>query len=248
MKKFSKTISQKIGKEPKQYKEYTEEDILKNTISNMIDNDLNIEFYGPTNRYFEQGDTKIIGKDLFIENIINLFKKTSSKKEVKLLESLKSDIKDWKLIDKKIISINENLVSDEVQSGIKVISDIIEMGNKTDKEETKIRIKKVASKITNPIDASNKLQAAIQLYKLKKYDINIIEDIILIFDKKFTDLTKWIHPEQKEDEIFFINVFNGENFNSPDFAKSSRLGDVAYTTGGKEVVPNARPMFITLKD
>jgi len=246
MKKFSKTINQKIGKEPNQYKEYKEEDILKSVISNMIDNDLNIEFYGPTNRYFEQGDTKIIGKDIFIENIINLFKKTSSKKEVKLLESLKSDIKDWKLIDKKIISINENLVSDEVQNDIKIISDIIDRSDVIG--DVKIRINKIASKINNPIDASNKLQASIQLYKLKKYDINIIEDIILIFDKKFTDLTKWVHPEQKEDEIFFINVFNGENFNSPDFAKSSRLGDVAYTTGGKEVVPNARPMFITLKD
>lgn len=246
MKKFSKTINQKIGKEPNQYKEYKEEDILKSVISNMIDNDLNIEFYGPTNRYFEQGDTKIIGKDIFIENIINLFKKTSSKKEVKLLESLKSDIKDWKLIDKKIILINESLVSDEVQNDIKIISEIIDRSDVIG--DVKIRINKIASKINNPIDASNKLQAAIQLYKLKKYDINIIEDIILIFDKKFTDLTKWVHPEQKEDEIFFINVFNGENFNSPDFAKSSRLGDVAYTTGGKEVVPNARPMFITLKD
>jgi hypothetical protein len=246
MKKFSKTINQKIGKEPNQYKEYKEEDILKSVISNMIDNDLNIEFYGPTNRYFEQGDTKIIGKDIFIENIINLFKKTSSKKEVKLLESLKSDIKDWKLIDKKIISINENLVSDDVQNDIKIISDIIDRSDVIG--DVKIRINKIASKINNPIDASNKLQASIQLYKLKKYDINIIEDIILIFDKKFTDLTKWVHPEQKEDEIFFINVFNGKNFNSPDFAKSSRLGDVAYTTGGKEVVPNARPMFITLKD
>ena len=246
MKKFSKTINQKIGKEPNQYKEYKEEDILKSVISNMIDNDLNIEFYGPTNRYFEQGDTKIIGKDIFIENIINLFKKTSSKKEVKLLESLKSDIKDWKLIDKKIISINENLVSDEVQNDIKIISNIIERSDVIG--DVKIRINRISSKITNPIDASNKLQAAIQLYKLKKYDINIIEDIILIFDKKFTDLTKWTHPEQKDDEIFFINVFNDEKFNTPDFAKSSRLGDVAYTTGGKEVVPNARPMFITLKN
>ena len=246
MKKFSKTINQKIGKEPNQYKEYSEEEILKNVISNMIDNDLNIEFYGPTNRYFEQGDTKIIGKDLFIENIINLFKKTSSKKEVKLLESLKSDIKDWKLIDKKIISINENLISDEVQNDIKIISNIIDRSDVIG--DVKIRINKIADKINNPIDASNKLQAAIQLYKLKKYDINIIEDIVLIFDKKFTDLTKWVHPEQKDDEIFLINVFNGESFNVPDFAKSSRLGDVAYTTGGKEAVPNARPMFITLRD
>ena len=46
----------------------------------------------------------MLTKDLFIENIINLFKKSSSKKEIKLLESLKSDIKDWKLIDKKIFS------------------------------------------------------------------------------------------------------------------------------------------------
>ena len=45
MKKFSKTINQKIGKEPNQYKEYSEEEILKNVISNMIDNDLNIEFF-----------------------------------------------------------------------------------------------------------------------------------------------------------------------------------------------------------
>ena len=56
---------------------------------------------------------------------------------------------------------------------------------------------------------------------------------------------QWKHPELKENEEFLLNVTDKENWEfklSKDF-KSLRRGKVAYTTGGKEVVPNLKPLF-----
>ena len=59
----------------------------------------------------------------------------------------------------------------------------------------------------------------------------------------------WKHPELKENEIFLINVRDKEDWESKlskDY-KSVRRGKVAYATGGKEIVPNMKPLFAVLK-
>jgi len=57
----------------------------------------------------------------------------------------------------------------------------------------------------------------------------------------------WTHPELKEGEILLINVKDNEQWGTPLFCSSTRRGEVAYTTGGKEVVPSMKPLFATLK-
>lgn len=61
--------------------------------------------------------------------------------------------------------------------------------------------------------------------------------------------TKFKHPELQENEEFLINASEGQDWGKdlPDWIKSIRYGKVAYTTGGKEIVPNYRPVFATLK-
>lgn len=57
----------------------------------------------------------------------------------------------------------------------------------------------------------------------------------------------WKHPELKNGEILLINVKNGERFSKPSFVKSLRIGKVAYTTEGLDVVPEMKPLFGLLK-
>ena len=59
----------------------------------------------------------------------------------------------------------------------------------------------------------------------------------------------WVHPELKRGEVLLINVRHSEDWenNLPDFIVSVRRGNVAYTTGGKVVVPNMKPLFGVLK-
>ena len=63
---------------------------------------------------------------------------------------------------------------------------------------------------------------------------------------------RFVHPEIREGEVLFINVTQKELDmklwgNTPDFFESIRVGNVAYTTGGTEVVPEWKPLFGKLK-
>jgi hypothetical protein len=59
---------------------------------------------------------------------------------------------------------------------------------------------------------------------------------------------EWQHPELREGEILFINVKDAEDWSKvPSFLEYLRHGEIAYTTGGKEVVPDMKPLFGKLK-
>ena len=64
---------------------------------------------------------------------------------------------------------------------------------------------------------------------------------------KFETMTtnNWKHPELKKNEFLIINVKDNENWflKLPDSIKLIRKGNVAYTTGGKEIVPDMKPLF-----
>jgi hypothetical protein len=111
MKKFSNVTNQKVGEEPKkkldQNKE--EEKNLKFRILGLLEQCLTVRPYGPINRYFTAGTIKIQGKEMFVEALVNLLKEKSLKDETKILESLKSEIGDWQIIDSKIDSVKEKI-------------------------------------------------------------------------------------------------------------------------------------------
>jgi hypothetical protein len=110
MKKFSSITGQKVGQEPKvEVKQITEEDVFKSKVMSLMDDFLTIRTYGPTNRYTHNSTFKIKGKEIFIEALIALLNDENSKSNIKLLESLKQNIKDWEFLDSKI---EENKVND----------------------------------------------------------------------------------------------------------------------------------------
>ena len=51
--------------------------------------------------------THIVGKEMFVEALQDFLTQQENKQIINILESLKSDIKDWKLIDDKINEISE---------------------------------------------------------------------------------------------------------------------------------------------
>lgn len=105
MKKFSNITGQKVTEEPKrEINSINEVDVLKFKILNLMNSILTIETYGPVDKHLAQ--IKIKGKEMLAEAILDLLSEKSSKDQTKLLESLKNEVGDWKLIDSKIELVN----------------------------------------------------------------------------------------------------------------------------------------------
>lgn len=105
MKKFSNITGQKVSQEPKIENKINEEDLFKMKLMKLMDQVLTIRTYGPVDKHQRAGLIKISGKEMLIEAILDLLNEKSNKEQVKLLESLKSEIGDWKVIDDKIDGI-----------------------------------------------------------------------------------------------------------------------------------------------
>ena len=106
MKKFSKITNQKVNEEPKVEKTINEGVILKAKVMNLMDDLLTIRTYGPVDRYLRAGSIKIAGKEMLAEAILDMLTEKSTDDKTKLLESLKSQIKDWEVIDNQIEYLN----------------------------------------------------------------------------------------------------------------------------------------------
>ncbi len=120
MKKFSKISGSKVSEEPKVEVKVNEEDLFKTKVLNLMDQLLSIRTYGPIDRYLRAGNIKISGKEMFLEALMDILKDKSKKDEVKLLESLKSNIRDWEYLDTKIDeAINE---IEESESNSKILT------------------------------------------------------------------------------------------------------------------------------
>jgi hypothetical protein len=106
MKKFSKITGQKVNESPKVVSEINEEAQFKSKIISLMDEFLAIRTYGPISRYYNAAQSKIAGKELLAEAIIDLLKEKDNSKETKILEELKKVSGDWKVIDDKIEELN----------------------------------------------------------------------------------------------------------------------------------------------
>ena len=107
MKKFSNITGQKVTEEPKkEVKQLNEEELFKLKLVSLMDSILSIRSYGPVDKHQRAGLIKIAGKEMLVEAIIDLLTEKSSKEQTKLLESLKTEVGNWEVIDSKIDFIN----------------------------------------------------------------------------------------------------------------------------------------------
>jgi hypothetical protein len=108
MKKFSTIAKVKVDQQPKQEKvKISELDELKNKLYMILDNYLSVGAYGPIHKTLLNGTLKVEGKETVIQAILDMFEETGNKRTVKLLESMKNDIRDHELLDHKIQELQE---------------------------------------------------------------------------------------------------------------------------------------------
>lgn len=119
MKKFSKYTNSPVGEEPiVKNDKLNEEQIFRSKILRLMDDFLRVQTYGPVNRYQVAGLMKVSGQDLFLEALMDLLKDNKSQDEIAILESLKSDMLNWEIIDSKIDDVksrNNNLYSQRLR-------------------------------------------------------------------------------------------------------------------------------------
>jgi hypothetical protein len=179
MKKFSKITGEEIGSEKSVERKVTEVDLLKAGIKKLMDNYLTVRYYGPGNRYQNAGTTKVEGKEIFLEALLDLLEEVSTKDKIKLMEGLKLKSNDWKLIDDKIEELNESLTKVE---GSKLVSH---------KNKIKSIIKKYKGDdfiLEHIKNTSSKLSD-----ESKKLRISAIEDMLKKgeIDKKYSKLIEY---------------------------------------------------------
>lgn len=111
MKKFSKITNQKINQEPKVDKKIDEAEEFKFKMISLMERFLKVQANGPVDNRYLSGKVTIEGKEVLAEALLDLFSDSDSKKQKAILESLKSEIKDWNIIDQKIDSISNDNIS-----------------------------------------------------------------------------------------------------------------------------------------
>jgi hypothetical protein len=118
MKKFSNISNYKVGEEPNIEVKLNEEDLFKAKILNLMDQLLTIRTYGPVDKHQRAGLIKISGKEMFLEALMGLFSDKTLKEQVKLLEGLKSEVRDWEMIDVKIKEVNKKVTESKEKSDL----------------------------------------------------------------------------------------------------------------------------------
>jgi len=116
MNKFSKISNQKVNEEPELVtdKDKVKLEAIKAGINSLIDNFLTIRSYGSARKNILDSTVKIAGKEMFIEALIDFINDKSIEDQLKTLESLKGDTRDWKSIDNKMTELN-NLVKENAE-------------------------------------------------------------------------------------------------------------------------------------
>jgi len=181
MKKFSNITGEKVSEQKPIEVNLTELDLMKSKISNLMENYLRVQVYGPVDRYQRAGSIKVAGKELFLEALISLLEELTTKKTIKILENMKSETGDWKALDSKIDYLNfylENSKDGKMISHKEKIRSLI--SKSSDRKKIMEQVDFSLSKITNPKTAILRALAAKSMMEDGNYDNEILS---LISDK-----------------------------------------------------------------
>jgi hypothetical protein len=181
MKKFSNITKQKISEEPKvEVRQLNEEDLFKAKLLNLMDQILSIRTYGPVDRHQRAGLIKIAGKEMLVEAILDILSEETTKEQTKVLEGLKSEIRDWEAIDAKIESLNQEKVSLSNKNKFKSL-----LENYTEDE----LLVKVVENDINKITKEKTLTDYIKLTSESKLNQSTKSELIKIYSNRLNQLT-----------------------------------------------------------
>jgi hypothetical protein len=187
MKKFSNITGQKVSEEPKMEIKITEADVFKSKVMSLMDDLLRVQMYGPITRYHVAGTMKVEGKDLFLEALMDLLDVKSNGEKIKLLESLKSKISDWKVIDETIdILNNEDVELFKQRASLKSLYNKYKSDSNLLIEQTEAS----ASKIKLPNKAFLKFKACESLLSDDKFNSEIIQKMSEKYLDRYNQLSK----------------------------------------------------------
>lgn len=179
MKKFSKITNQKVNEEPKVDNKINEEDEFKSKVMNLMDQFLSIRTYGPIGRYYNAASIKISGKEMLAEALLDLLKDDKKESQTKILEDLKSQTGDWKVIDDKIEEINseKTLIGNRNK-----FNNLLE--NYPDSDTLKFMIEENCQKISNQKTISDYIKLTLE----SKLDSNVKNDLINIYNNRLNQI------------------------------------------------------------
>ena len=184
MKKFSKITNQTVTEQKPVEKKLTDVDIMRVKISNLMENYLRVQMYGPVDRHQRAGLVKVAGKELFLEALLSMLEEYSTGKNIKLLESMKSETSDWKLLDDKIENLTLQLES--IKDG-KLITHKEKLKSILTKNQDKSvileQVDNSISKISNPQTALLRAQAATYLISEGVFE----KELLIQIAKKYLD-------------------------------------------------------------
>lgn len=174
MKKFSNITGQKVPQEPKSEVKITEADIFKSKVMNLLDDFLRVQIYGPITRYHVAGTMKVAGKELFVEALMDLLDSKSNTEKIKLLESLKSKIKDWQVLDETIESISS--VPDGLYKHKKIVQSLYNKYSE-DSELLIEQTQKSAERINTVGNVYLRMKACESLYNNPEFDMEVLKQM-----------------------------------------------------------------------
>lgn len=178
MKKFSKLTNQKINEEPKVDNKIDESEVFKYKVIDLMNRFLKIQSYGSVDNRFLSGSVKIEGKEMLAEALLDLFTDNSSKEQKKILESLKSDIRDWEVIDNKIENISKTDIN---------ITNKLKFSKILERYEDESLMVFLENKISN-INDKNILEDYLQLMETSNVSIDIKQKCINLFKDKINQI------------------------------------------------------------
>ncbi len=193
MDKFSKISSTKVSELPAMVtdKDKVKLEALKVGINSLIDNFLTLRYYGSAGRNIMENTVKIGGKELFIEALIDFMNDKSIEDQIKTLESLKANTRDWQVIDNKINelfnSIDDNKKFNENKKQIAKIKTLLDTYGDDDRFQQ--ILENLVQKSNNSNDALLMSETANKMKTNFKY-LNYSKKHLTMISEKYNQKSK----------------------------------------------------------
>jgi DNA repair ATPase RecN len=175
-------------------KEQVKLQILKDSINGMIDRHLTIRSNGSVRKNIIENSVKIAGREMFIEALIDFMTDKSLEEQMKLLESLKGETKDWEALDNKIGDLENQIEENKkFNQNTKYTNKIKTLLNTYGDDERFLSIlENLVSKVEDVEEAKNMSEVAKQMksnFKYLNFSKHQLSTISEKFARKAQDLT-----------------------------------------------------------